>query len=512
LEYPSPDVNLANTITIVAATIDLFTASLFVLALLRRPRDVENGVATLVCFVAGFHAAASLAALHADRQAFVVISSAGSIALLAALPTMAHFALVYGGIVPSRQALTALYGVAALCALVNALAPGRHGLFVDALGSAQRPLAMGSAGVVSYAAAIATSLGVIVIIGRMYRAGRKESLAVVLGASALLVASVNDLAVAADVLSTGYYIDAGLAAVVVAIMTTRSARFAAVTRELERRTTELRSRSNELRRSYEDLRTAQEELVKKEQLAVVGELAAVIAHEVRNPLAIIANAGAGLRKQSISRQDHETLLAILDEETSRLNRLVTDLLRYARPVNVQRSDFSLVDVLDRAIGLVVRDRKEIRAEFRVESHEGRIWGDPNLLRQVFDNLVVNAVQAMTAEGTLTVRVRAASVDGIRGVAVDIIDTGEGMDTQIRTRARDPFFTTRPSGTGLGLAIVDRIVDAHGGHLAIESRTGEGTTVTVFLPDRPINEPAPPRSHSSKPPPEAPGAPESAREG
>jgi hypothetical protein len=82
--------------------------------------------------------------------------------------------------------------------------------------------------------------------------------------------------------------------------------------------------------------------------------------------------------------------------------------------------------------------------------------------------------------------------------VDIIDTGEGMDTIVRSRARDPFFTTRPSGTGLGLAIVDRIVDAHGGHFLIESRSGEGTTVTVFLPSGTPSEPPPPRSRSTQP--------------
>ncbi len=102
---------------------------------------------------------------------------------------------------------------------------------------------------------------------------------------------------------------------------------------------------------------------------------------------------------------------------------------------------------------------------------------------------------MSVGGILTVRVHAATEDGVDGLAVDIIDTGEGMDTQVRTRARDPFFTTRPSGTGLGLAIVDRIVDAHGGQLAIESRAGEGTTVTVFLPHGSSSEP-PPSSHRS----------------
>ena len=320
----------------------------------------------------------------------------------------------------------------------------------------------------------------------------------VIGATALLATSLHDVAVQSHILSSRLLVDAGLGAFIAGIAGAQSARFSGLTRELDRRTRELRTRTTELGRSYEDLRAAQEELVKKEQLAVVGELAAVIAHEVRNPLAIISNAVSGLRKQ-ISRQDHETLLAILDEETSRLNRLVTDLLRYARPVSVQRSDFSLADVLERALGLAAQDRGTIRTELRLEGHDGRIYGDSNLLRQVFDNLVVNAVQAMGAMGTVTVRVRAAIEDGVDGAAIDIIDTGEGMDTQVRSRARDPFFTTRPSGTGLGLAIVDRIVDAHGGRLGIESRAGEGTTVTVFLPNGSAHEPARRRSSTSAAP-------------
>ncbi len=133
-------------------------------------------------------------------------------------------------------------------------------------------------------------------------------------------------------------------------------------------------------------------------------------------------------------------------------------------------------------------------------------GDANLLRQVFDNLIDNAVQAMGQSGTLTVRLRSDNQQGVDGLAVDIIDTGEGMDTQVRSRARDPFFTTRPSGTGLGLAIVDRIVDAHGGQFAIDSHAGEGTTVTVFLPNGSASEPPQTRSRSSKPASEASGSP------
>jgi signal transduction histidine kinase len=495
--------NLLDPIATAAAAIDLFGALLFLLAYVRRPADVENAVATLLCVAAATHATGWLVSSHAAGVAALPAAITASFGLVVALPTMIHFALLYAGIRPSNRALVSLYAVAPGCSLLDVFVVSHS--FPGAAGGAGHYMgALGSFGIATSLAAALAAVAVMVVVGRVYLAGRKEALAVVVAATVLLATVINDVAVAIGLLRAAYFVDAGLAAVVVGLMSTRSARYVAATRELEHRTKELRTRTSELRRSYEELRAAQEELVKKEQLAVVGELAAVIAHEVRNPLAIIANAGAGLRKQAISRQDHETLLGILDEETSRLNRLVTDLLRYARPVNVQRSDFSLVDVLDRALSLVTKDRKSIRSELKVDGHDGRIWGDPNLLRQVFDNLVVNAVQAMGTEGTLTVCVRAAIENGVYGVAVDIIDTGEGMDSQVRSRARDPFFTTRPSGTGLGLAIVDRIVDAHGGYLAIDSRTGEGTTVTVFLPDRSPNEPAPARPRSTKSTSEMPG--------
>jgi signal transduction histidine kinase len=133
------------------------------------------------------------------------------------------------------------------------------------------------------------------------------------------------------------------------------------------------------------------------------------------------------------------------------------------------------------------------------------------LRQVFENLVDNAVQAMgvTANGSsgmpihdgsspaavrisprLTIAIRPSRRESIDGVHVDVQDTGEGMDAHVRLRAKDPFFTTRPSGTGLGLAIVDRIIEAHDGDLSITSRPGQGTTISVFLP---IGAPIPPSS-------------------
>ncbi len=496
---------LATVLTATDAT-ELFGALLFANAFLRRRADVEYGLAALLCAAAAVHTTGSLfghlLSGHGGGEP-ALAARLGVLGLLASLPIALHFALVYSrGQRPSwRPARSRSTASRAPSRCSNSLTDppsstaashGSKAVWAERLARSLTPN-----GTATYLAVFLAATVVLLLVARAYLVGQRGALAVVLGATVLLAAVINDLGVASGAFSTIFLTDLGLAAFVVGIATTPGARYAAVTHELERRTEELRTRTRELRRSYEDLRTAQEELVKKEQLAVVGELAAVIAHEVRNPLAIIANAGAGLRKQAISREDHDTLLAILDEETSRLNRLVTDLLRYARPVNVQRSHLPLPDLLERALSLASANKKRIRSELCVEAREGRIWGDANLLRQVFDNLIDNAMQAMGADGALTVRVRSASEGGAEGLAVDIIDTGEGMDTQVRSRALDPFFTTRPSGTGLGLAIVDRIVDAHGGRLGIESRAGEGTTVTVFLPHGLPSEPSPARSRGAR---------------
>jgi signal transduction histidine kinase len=211
---------------------------------------------------------------------------------------------------------------------------------------------------------------------------------------------------------------------------------------------------------------------------------------------VISNAVAGLRKDGLNPEDRRTLLDIVDEEATRINRLVGDLLRYSRPVAPQRTSLPLAELLERSLGLISPDERSgaVKVVFQVDSTAPAVWGDSSLLRQVFDNLVGNAVQAMSSGGTLTVGINGLTMEGLEGVAVTISDTGEGMDTMVRNRARTPFFTTRPSGTGLGLAIVDRIIDAHGGTMTLDSQSGEGTTVSVFLPVGSENGPPPaPRS-------------------
>jgi signal transduction histidine kinase len=257
-----------------------------------------------------------------------------------------------------------------------------------------------------------------------------------------------------------------------------------LTRRFLRARDELGLRTVELTRSHDELSLVQEELVRKEQLAAVGELAAVVAHEVRNPLAILKNAVSSLRRENLPEADRHTCLSVLDEEVERLNRLVRDLLAYARPVAPQSVPVQLGDIVDKAIEHARRGsrrRDGVTFDVDLSGAPETVHGDRDLLEQALINIVENAMEAMEEGGVVTVRAKETAAAGRDAVAVTFHDTGEGMDTLVRSRARDPFFTTRPYGTGLGLAIVERVARAHGGTVEITSSRDSGTAVTLVLP-------------------------------
>ncbi len=265
-------------------------------------------------------------------------------------------------------------------------------------------------------------------------------------------------------------------------------------RRFVRSVDELGHRTQELRQSYSELRITQEELVRKEQLAAVGELSAVIAHEVRNPLAIIKNAGSSLRRSALRPDDRFVLLGILDEEVDRLARLVRDLLAYARPVEPRGRAIDLARVIEDAVsgeleGHEAPDSIELSLEL---TNCPTIHGDPDLLRQALAAVLDNAVAAMPSGGKLSVRTKLCRLDGAPAVSIQFADSGEGMDSFVLAKARDPFFTTRAAGTGLGLAIVERVIKNHGGTIAISSNPGQGSTVDIVLrKDPPSSLPPPP---------------------
>jgi PAS domain S-box-containing protein len=237
----------------------------------------------------------------------------------------------------------------------------------------------------------------------------------------------------------------------------------------------------DLSRSYAELARAQRQLIEQERLAALGELSAVVAHEVRNPLGVIFNSLGSLRRLLKPEGDARMLLDIVGEEADRLNRIVGDLLDFARPVTPVLRPEPLDAVVDEAVAAALTGGPggiDVRREL---AHDlPPVPMDARLVRQALLNVAANAVQAMPKGGRLTVRMRRDPV----GVLVELEDTGPGIPEDVQPRIFEPFFTTKASGTGLGLAVVKRIVHGHGGEVTVASRPGRGTVVQLRFPVEP----------------------------
>lgn len=252
-------------------------------------------------------------------------------------------------------------------------------------------------------------------------------------------------------------------------------------RRFQATTEELLFRTAELELSNLELEQMQTQLVRRQQLAAVGEFSAVIAHEVRNPIAIIKNAVSTLRRSSDAHQPE--MLSILDEEIARLQRLVADLSTYTRPL-VPHLALTALEPLLQQIVMRVRTANEafarVKVNVAVTPEATHVFGDAGLIEMALTNVLANAAQAITNAGTIEV---VASGDSpAQGVAVSVIDNGAGMPPDVVSKAREPFFTTRSTGTGLGLAIVDRVMRAHNGTFDIDS-SANGTRITLRFPPR-----------------------------
>jgi signal transduction histidine kinase len=237
-----------------------------------------------------------------------------------------------------------------------------------------------------------------------------------------------------------------------------------------------------LKESYAELAQTRAEMVKRERLAALGELSAVVAHEVRNPLGVLFNAVSSLRRLMPAHADAQLLLGIVREEGDRLNRIVSELLDFARPTGPQ---LELEDV-----GRLVRESleaarvaprpedSEVKFDLELEPDLPQVPLDRQLMQQALVNLAVNAAQAMPQGGTVTVRVRADDDGRLR---VEVSDEGPGIPPDVLPRVFEPFFTTKAKGTGLGLAVVRRIVEDHQGEVQAHSRPGQGATFVLKLP-------------------------------
>ena len=226
------------------------------------------------------------------------------------------------------------------------------------------------------------------------------------------------------------------------------------------------------------LRQMEEAMRRADRLASIGRLAAGLAHEIRNPLASMTGSIELLSDASGLRESERRLLGIVLREAERLDALVRDFLGFARPPSPEMASVDLVGLAEEALA-VFRQGAEARA-LRVELlHEGpvRVLGDARQLKQVLWNLLANAADATAAGGRLGVRLGAEGGQA----ALEVKDSGSGIAPDDLGRIFDPFFTTKERGTGLGLATVHRIVEAHGGRVAVQSELGRGSTFRVLLP-------------------------------
>jgi two-component system sensor histidine kinase HydH len=234
---------------------------------------------------------------------------------------------------------------------------------------------------------------------------------------------------------------------------------------------------------FRDLTEIQElkrEVERSQRLASLGRLAAGIAHEIRNPLSSIKGFATYFRERYRDVPEDQKTADIMVQEVERLNRVIGQLLEFARPLSVRKKPASIQTVIQHSLKMIERDAQAkniiIKTNLSPEIEEMPI--DPDRINQVFLNLYLNGIEAMKDGGTLSVELSPEEGGQIK---IAVSDTGIGINKEDLVHIFDPYFTTKQSGTGLGLAIVHNIIESHRGEVRVESGAGKGTTVTIILP-------------------------------
>jgi signal transduction histidine kinase len=217
-----------------------------------------------------------------------------------------------------------------------------------------------------------------------------------------------------------------------------------------------------------------------ERLATTGELAAGMAHEIRNPLAAIVNATVLLTEGGLTAEERATTLTAIRTEARRLNRILSDFLQFARPQEARRTPGDIREVVQHVSALIRDDRSRaprVDLKVAIDPAVPCFAFDRDQVTQVLWNVALNGVQAMNGRGRLSLEVARQNGD----VALAVSDTGPGIPRDHLARVFEPFYSGKPNGSGLGLTIAERIVAAHGGRIEIDSEVGRGTRVTLLFP-------------------------------
>ena len=222
-----------------------------------------------------------------------------------------------------------------------------------------------------------------------------------------------------------------------------------------------------------------ERLGQAERLSSLGEMAAAISHEIRNPLGIIRSSAELLKKKVTKFDPSNTIPDIIVEEANRLNRIITDFINFARPRNPNLVSCRIEEVIDRNITFLAMQIEENGYTIKQNYQNSLpvIQADAAMLYQSFLNILINAMQAMPDGGTIEISI--SSNDKI--VTINFEDEGQGISDEVIEKIWDPFFTTKEMGTGLGLGVVKNLIESHGGSIQVQNRSQGGACVTVELP-------------------------------
>ncbi|MGD0627039.1 MAG: ATP-binding protein [Thermodesulfobacteriota bacterium] len=236
-----------------------------------------------------------------------------------------------------------------------------------------------------------------------------------------------------------------------------------------------------LLRDLREIRDLQEKVRRSERLASLGRLAAGVAHEIRNPLSSIRGFAQYFMNRLKGHEEEQGYASIMVKEVDRLNRVITDLLDFARPKEPHRELHSLENILDHSLKLLEPEltRKKVGIEKEFEPNLPPALVDRDQISQAFLNLLLNSLESIDGGGKIRICLKKNRVQP--SVEVSIVDTGRGIPQEDLGKIFEPFFSTKRKGTGLGLAIVHQIVDTHGGDIAVDSREEVGTTFRITLP-------------------------------
>jgi signal transduction histidine kinase len=232
------------------------------------------------------------------------------------------------------------------------------------------------------------------------------------------------------------------------------------------------------KRAQERLRL-REELDRAAHLSSLGEMAAVISHEIRNPLGIIFSSAELLKKKMAKLEPNNTIPEIIVEESTRLNNIITDFLNFARPRAPRLTPCQVEEVIEKNINYLAPqiDSNKFNIHITNEGNLPRVLADSDMLYQAFLNIFINALQAMPDGGNITIQLQPKE----KMMQISFTDQGEGIPEELLEKIWDPYFTTKDKGTGLGLGIVKNIIDAHNGTIQIEIIPEGGTRVNIQLP-------------------------------